>query len=76
MKRFQIVIPNKIRERMKIRQGDQVKVEYVDGKIVIAPLRGSSEKLVRDTFGALHGVKPNSLRKALKEPEAGLAEAN
>ncbi len=74
MKRYQIVIPREIRRKIKIKEGDQVEVEYVEGKIVVTPLRGSSEKAVWDNFGAFRQVSAAAVRRAMKEPEQGMLE--
>ncbi len=74
MRRYQIVIPREIRRKVRIKEGDQVEVEYVEGKIVVTPVRGSSERAVRENFGAFRQVSATTVRRALKEPERGLLE--
>ncbi len=74
MRRYQIVIPREIRRKVRIKEGDQVEVEYADGKIVVTPVRRSSERAVRENFGAFRQVSSAAVRRALKEPEQGLLE--
>ena len=40
-RKFQVTIPKKIREKLKIDIGDRLLVKVVDGKIVMEPIRGS-----------------------------------
>lgn len=38
-RRFQVVIPKSIRKRMRLRPGDKMLVELVEGKVVFSPLK-------------------------------------
>lgn len=65
----QVVIPQEIRERLKIMEGQQVRIEEVDGTIIIVPIP-------KDPIRALKGLSKESkestqiiraLRKEWKE---------
>ncbi|MBF0410074.1 MAG: AbrB/MazE/SpoVT family DNA-binding domain-containing protein [Candidatus Riflebacteria bacterium] len=57
--KYQIVIPVKVREALKIRPGDKIQVIQFDGRIELVPL--SSPQKLR---GFLRGVNPSIDREA------------
>ena len=44
-KKFQLVIPKSIREKVKIAEGDQVFIDVIDGSIVITAVPRSIKEL-------------------------------
>ena len=50
-RRFQVTIPQKIREKVGLTIGDIVDVRYVDGKIIIEKVGGEWEKVMAETAG-------------------------
>ncbi|WXG41812.1 MAG: AbrB/MazE/SpoVT family DNA-binding domain-containing protein [Candidatus Freyarchaeum deiterrae] len=51
-RRFQVTIPQDIREKLGLGIGDIVNVQYKDGKIVIEKVSGDWEKVMVETAGA------------------------
>jgi AbrB family looped-hinge helix DNA binding protein len=51
-RRFQVTIPQDIREKLGLAIGDTVNVQYKDGKIIIEKVSGDWEKVMAETAGA------------------------
>ena len=47
-RKYQVTIPKKVREKLKLRVGDLLKVEVEEGKIVFRPLTPRSEDPVEE----------------------------
>ena len=47
-RKYQVTIPKKVREKLKLRVGDLLKVEIEEGKIVFKPLTPRSEDPVEE----------------------------
>jgi len=47
-RKYQVTIPKKVREKLKLRVGDLLKVEVEEGKIVFKPLTPRSEDPVEE----------------------------
>ena len=66
----QVVIPQEIRERLKIKEGQHIKIEEVGGTIVIVPVPKDPVKALKGVASGL-GEKSTeivrSLRKEWKE---------
>lgn len=65
----QVVIPQEIREKMKIREGQRVKIEEVDGTIIIVPVPKDPVRalkgITKETKGSTEIVR--TIRKGWKE---------
>lgn len=53
----QIVLPKNIREQLALKEGAELKVEVIKGKIVLEPLAGKTEPGWRRWKGILKGSK-------------------
>ncbi|MBS3050539.1 MAG: AbrB/MazE/SpoVT family DNA-binding domain-containing protein [Candidatus Aenigmarchaeota archaeon] len=62
----QIVIPQDIRERLKIRKGQRVKIEEVDGAIVVFPLPKDSIRALKGS-AKIGGESTKIVRSLRKE---------
>ncbi len=51
-RRFQVTIPEKVREKAKISVGDTVDIRYEDGKVVVERMEDSWEKVMSETAGS------------------------
>ncbi len=51
-RRYQVTIPEEVRERAKISVGDDVDVRYEDGKILLEKLEDNWEKVMAETEGS------------------------
>ena len=47
-RKYQVTIPKKVREKLKLKVGDLLKVEVEEGKIVFRPLTPRSEDPVEE----------------------------
>jgi AbrB family looped-hinge helix DNA binding protein len=56
--KYQVVIPKKIRERMKVRKGQKFQVFYFEGRIELIPVRN-----IKDMRGFLKGIDTSITRK-------------
>lgn len=57
----QVVLPKPVRDRLRLKNGDQFHVHVVDGKIILEPVRG-------DVIQNLHGkFSGSTLVKELEE---------
>ena len=56
--KFQVVIPRSIRERLKLRPGQQVQVVPYDDRIEFIPLRPA-----RELRGSLRGMSTDLIRE-------------
>jgi AbrB family looped-hinge helix DNA binding protein len=61
----QIIIPSEIRKKYNITQGDKFKLQYVDGKLVLIPVK---EKPFVGLYGTLKGK--TSLTRSLQKEHA------
>ena len=50
-RRYQVTIPEEVREKAKISVGDDVDVRYEDGKILLEKLEDNWEKVMKETEG-------------------------
>ena len=48
-RRYQVTIPEDVREKAKISVGDDVDVRYEDGKILLEKLEDNWEKVMAET---------------------------
>ncbi len=76
-RKFQITIPKEVREVLGIKVGDRLRVEVVDGRIVLTPVRSSDalERLstIADRFlGGPRSVDAVKLVEESLEREAGV----
>ena len=76
-RKFQITIPKEVRETLGIKVGDRLRVEVVDGRIVLTPVRSSDalERLstIADRFlGEPRSVDAVKLVEDSLEREAGV----
>ena len=62
----QIVIPQDIRERLKIKKGQRVKIEEVDGTIVVFPVPKDPIKALRGS-AKISGESTKIVRSLRKE---------
>lgn len=62
----QIVIPQEIRERLKIRKGQRVRIEEVDGTIVVFPLPKDPIKALKGS-AKIGGESTRIVRSLRKE---------
>ncbi|MGI9952155.1 AbrB/MazE/SpoVT family DNA-binding domain-containing protein [Moorellaceae bacterium AZ2] len=53
----QIVLPKNIREQLALKEGAELKVEVIKGKIVLEPVVGNTEPGWRRWKGILKGSK-------------------
>ncbi|MEM3564216.1 MAG: AbrB/MazE/SpoVT family DNA-binding domain-containing protein [Candidatus Jordarchaeaceae archaeon] len=65
-RRFQVTIPQEIREKLGLTIGDTVDIRYADGKIVIEKVGGEWEEVMAETSGVwnkhpLFGKMKNSV---------------
>ncbi len=51
-RRYQVTIPEEVREKAKISVGDDVDVRYEDGKILLEKLGDNWEKVMKETEGS------------------------
>ena len=51
-RRYQVTIPEEVREKAKISVGDDVDVRYEDGKILLEKLEDNWEKVMKETEGS------------------------
>jgi len=51
-RRYQVTIPEDVREKAKISVGDDVDVRYEDGKILLEKLEDNWEKVMAETEGS------------------------
>lgn len=51
-RRFQVTIPQEVREKMGLSVGDVVEVRYDEGRIVIEKVRERWEDVMKETAGA------------------------
>ena len=51
-RRYQVTIPEEVREKARISVGDKVDVRYEDGKIVMERLEDSWERMMADSAGS------------------------
>ena len=63
-KKSQIVIPKKVRDKLKIHEGDKVFIDVVNNVLVIMPV----PKKIRDLAGMAKGIyKKNHIRELREE---------
>src|SRR5438128_12364198 len=51
-RRYQVTIPEEVREKAKISVGDDVDVRYEDGKILLEKLEDNWEKVMKEREGS------------------------
>jgi AbrB family looped-hinge helix DNA binding protein len=51
-RRYQVTIPEEVREKARISVGDDVDVRYEDGKILLEKLEDNWEKVMKETEGS------------------------
>ena len=51
-RRYQVTIPEEVREKAEISVGDDVDVRYEDGKILLEKLEDNWEKVMKETEGS------------------------
>ena len=51
-RRFQVTIPEEVRDETNLRVGDLVDVRSQDGKVIIEKIGGEWEEVMKDTKGA------------------------
>ena len=62
-KKSQIVIPKKVRDKLKIHEGDKVFIDVVNNVLVIMPV----PKKIRDLAGMAKGIYKNNHIRELRE---------
>ncbi len=56
--KFQVVIPRKVRERLKIQRGQKLQVIAYDNRVVLIPMRP-----IQEARGSLKGMDTNVQRE-------------
>ena len=51
-RRYQVTIPEEVREKAKISLGDDVDVRYEDGKVLLEKLEDNWERVTKETEGS------------------------
>ncbi len=51
-RRYQVTIPEEVREKAGISVGDSVDIRYEEGKVVLEKLEDSWERVMRETAGS------------------------
>lgn len=63
----QVVIPQGIREKLRIKKGQRVKIEEVGGTIVIVPIPKDPVKALKGAAKGITGKSTETIRALRKE---------